>query len=290
MAGTLLEDLASGMAFGMAAKRFQNKMHPLQYQRPQANPSSGNIKRAEKIVEKLGIKDSLRRRFARLDEIKTIWKPIQRDHENKYSGIFDHLKTKDGIHMSKAEIPTTVITWEKFSKNVLPECETIQYHVQPRGNFVALITAAVADAPPILQWDSVVNRNPVSLYVYIHGSMAHQWGLNSGSLVDVTAISRRPSEWQPGFDHHPKGIIFVLSGAVDSYRDPGLAIFMENLKSELHEIRSTIEAFSKAGELEGRKEASACGVMLTYDGDFNAIFRCKTKSGIVANYRIDRMD
>lgn len=36
MAGTLLEDLASGMDFDTAARRFKDKMHPLQYQRPQA--------------------------------------------------------------------------------------------------------------------------------------------------------------------------------------------------------------------------------------------------------------
>lgn len=286
MAGTLLEDLASGMDFDTAARRFKEKMNPLQYQRPQAAPSSGNIERAEKIVERLGIKDSLRRRFARLDEIKTIWKPSQREQEKKHGGIFSHLKAKDDRQMSELEIPSTVITWEKFSRNILPECESIKYLVRYRDNFVALLTAAVDDSPPILQWDSAENRNPVSLYIYNNGSEARQWGLESGTLVDVTAISRRPNEWQSGFDHQHHGIIFILSGAVDS-KESGLSIFPETLKSELHEIRSTIEAFSKAGQLEGRENASACGVMLI---DINSDFMCKTKSGIIANYRITRPD
>lgn len=34
-------------------------MNPLQYQRPQAAPSAGNVAQAERIVEKLGIANSL---------------------------------------------------------------------------------------------------------------------------------------------------------------------------------------------------------------------------------------
>lgn len=62
--GTLLEDIAAGMAFHDVKARFNAKVHPLQYQRPQAAPSEGNLASAEKIVEKLGIARSLERRFA----------------------------------------------------------------------------------------------------------------------------------------------------------------------------------------------------------------------------------
>lgn len=289
MAGTLLEDLASGIDFNTASRRFKDKMHPLLYQRPQAAPSAGNIKHAEEIVEKLGIKDSLRRRFARLEEIKTIWKPSTHEQKQNMGGIFSHLKTKDGACIPDTEISATIITWEKFSNNILPECESIQYRVRPRDNFVALLTSAVDGAPPILQWDSEENRNPFSWYIYHNGSEARQWGIKIGSLVDVTAISNLPNEWQAGFDHHHKGIIFILSGAVDS-KDSGLALFPETLKTELHEIRSTIEAFSKAGQLEGKESASASGVMIGNGSNFNAVFRCKFKNGVILNFQIDRMD
>jgi hypothetical protein len=42
MIGTLLLDCAGGMAFDGAARRFKDKMHPLQYQRPQAARSLEN--------------------------------------------------------------------------------------------------------------------------------------------------------------------------------------------------------------------------------------------------------
>ena len=73
MIGTLLEDLATGMDFATVSARFAAKMHPLQYQRPQAAPRAGNIADAEKIVAKLGIAQALERRFARIGEIETLW-------------------------------------------------------------------------------------------------------------------------------------------------------------------------------------------------------------------------
>ncbi len=75
MAGTLLEDLANGVDLEVAQKKFKAKMHPLQYQRPQAAPKSGAIERAEKIVEQMGIAKSLERRFARVDECQLLWSP-----------------------------------------------------------------------------------------------------------------------------------------------------------------------------------------------------------------------
>lgn len=44
MVGTLLEDLAEGLPFETVKKRFDDKMHPLRYQRPQAAPSAGNVR------------------------------------------------------------------------------------------------------------------------------------------------------------------------------------------------------------------------------------------------------
>jgi hypothetical protein len=53
MIGTLLEDIEEGLDFGDVSRKFASKMHPLQYQRPQAAPSVGNIEESEKIVAKL---------------------------------------------------------------------------------------------------------------------------------------------------------------------------------------------------------------------------------------------
>jgi hypothetical protein len=91
MIGTLLDDLKAGLSFDDASRKFAARMHPLQYQRPQAAPSTGNIEQAEKLVEKLGIQASLKRRYASLADVQVfLWRPQQAE-EKATRGIFGHL-------------------------------------------------------------------------------------------------------------------------------------------------------------------------------------------------------
>src|SRR5690348_266159 len=94
MIGTLLEDIAAGLPLDEISRKFAAKMHPLRYQRPQALPSAGNIQQAEELVAKLGIAASLRRRYARLDEIKALWRPALAEEAPAAGGVFAHLKPK----------------------------------------------------------------------------------------------------------------------------------------------------------------------------------------------------
>lgn len=73
----------------------------------------------------------------------------------------------------------------------------------------------------------------------------------------------------------------------------GSALFLEVLKSELHEIRSTIEAYSRNSVLGGYEDASACGIRLKKDNSslsrWNAKFKVTTETGQTI-YRLDRWD
>lgn len=285
--GTLLDDIVSGMGFDQASARFAAKMHPLQYQRPQAAPSAGNIERAEKLVESLGIARSLVRRFARFDEIQCIWKPRAALEEAAKGGVFSHLTPKGKSHMPEMDMPPISITWRKFSEEVLPEAISIRLLVKSYDNFTAILTAEHMDAPPVLQWDSMEKRNPCSWYVYHGGSPASQWNLVTG-YQKVTGICFKPSMWQDGNEHHGKGLVFVLEGARDSKKNQGNALFPETLKADLREVRSVIEAYSKSAEILGYEEASVCG--LAWGGQKEeAIVRVTTELGTAA-YRLDRWD
>lgn len=182
------------------------------------------------------------------------------------------------------------MTWDKFFRIVMPEALEIEFHARPsRDDYAALVTAADPAAPPILQWDREACRNPFSWYMYHGGSTPEQWGLISGQWHRVNAVTLQPSMWRDSegrFAHQGKGVIFIVAGAGDS-RNSGLCLFPEILKSELHFIRSTIEAFSHSGKLEG--EASACGIMLQSGGKWDALFRVRTKTGVV-QYSLDRWD
>lgn len=291
--GTLLDDIAAGYDFNTVSRKFAEKMNPLQYQRPQAAPSAGNVAQAERIVEKLGIANSLKRRYARLDEIQTIWRPMPAKKAGGVSaGVFARVATKEQQRETPNAMsgPTVTITWEKFRRTVLGSARKIEFYVPWKEDcYTAILTAEDQEAPPIILWDTEENRNPFSWYVYSGGSAPSRWNLTPG-YAEVTGVTLQPNLWQPGYEYRGASVIFILKGAKDrDRRSTGLALFPEVLKSELHEVRSTIEAYSKSEKLGGADEASACGVRLQKGLNWNARFRVTTDIGTTI-YKLDRWD
>ncbi len=286
MIGTLLEDIAAGMDFADVSKRFAAKMHPLQYQRPTAAPSTGAIAAAEKLFASMGLEASLRRRYARIEDVQALWLPTATRPEAAAGGIFGHLKPKMS-EPAKMQVPAQTMTWDKFQRTVLPTADQLEFQVPDSGNFCALVTAADDSAPPILQWDFEDARNPVSWYLYNGGSMSALWGLRPG-YVKVTALTLNPAQWGRPMPHQSEGVLLILDGAADS-RNTSLALFPETLRTEMHGVRSVIEAYSRKGTLEGQKEASACGMLLARGSSWSAVVRV-TSAGASTEYRLDRWD
>lgn len=288
--GPLLDDIAAGLPFADIKARFDAKLGPLIYQRPQAAPNAGNIKAAEALVEKLGIAPSLERRFARLDELQATWKPKAPAEAPRADGVFGHLKSKDAAGtVPPVNIPAMTMTWDKFARTVLPNAEQMEINVPSRGRFIAITTAANADAPPIMKWDREDERNPFAWYVYHNGSAASQWRLAAGAWSKITGIAPNPSMW--GSRPMPflgEGVVLVIDGAVDTQTGQGNALFPECLREELHGARPTIEAYSRSASLGGREEASACGYHVG-KGAADCTVRVFS-AGAWSSYRIDRWD
>jgi len=298
MIGTLLADIAAGMAFEEVSRRFADKMHPLQYQRPQAAPSAGTIAAAEKLMQQLDAAGALARRFARLDEVQALWKPQPSPNKSVADGVFgqlkkgvfDHLKPKGAARAGGGmKLPVQVMTWEKFQRTVLPGAQRIEFCAPGHhGGYASLVTAVHADAPPILQWDREDRRNPVSWYFWHGGATAAQFGLKAEKFHPVAAITLKPSMWNGGFEHHGQGVMFIIEGARDSRR-PSACLFPENFKAEFHGVRSVLEAYSQSATLEGAEQASAAGVMLGKNGSWDALLRV-CSNGRSLDYQLDRWD
>lgn len=294
MIGTLLDDIKAGYDFNTVSKRFAEKMNPLQYQRPQAAPAAGTVERAEKIVERMGIAKSLERRFARVEELKTIWRPATASAPTT-DGVFAGMRTKNTENKFRdMKMPVTVMTWTKFERTVLPNAKKIEFLVPGKpSSYGAICTAVHADAPAIIQWDNDASddlRNPFSWYVYGRAIPANMLNLKLG-YVDVTAVTLQPSMWNPGYAHQGKSVFFILDGCKDTnYNNCGCGLFPEILKSELHEIRSVIEEYSRTHHLTGFDKASACGIRLNSNNRFwDYTFRVTTDLG-VSEYKLDRWD
>jgi len=293
MIGTLLDDIVAGLPFADVSRKFKEKMNPTKYQRPTAAPTAGAIAQAEKVVSQLAIEGALARRYAKLEDIETIWKPkVMKNEQPSGTGVFGHLKPKG--HRPTApqlQLPQTNMTWEKFARTVLPTAEKIEFFTRDvQAGYIAMVTAVNPDAPPILQWDREDRRNTVSTYVYKMGSYPREWCLKENTWHQVTAIAEQPSQWgDKPLAHHGKGVIFIIEGAKDT-REAGAALFPEILRSELHGVRKVIESYSSTAKIEGREEATACGISVhSGSGRYGFRFRV-TSGGGTQEYVLDRWD
>jgi hypothetical protein len=131
----------------------------------------------------------------------------------------------------------------------------------------------------------------VSAFVYSGGSLANSWSMTPG-WQKVSGITLNPSMWNnpEQYEHQGKGVILLVEGAKTA-QDVGLCLFPEILKSELHQVRSTIEAHSKSVAASGRAEASAAGIRIGAENSkWPAVaVRVTTASGTI-EYKIDRWD
>ncbi len=86
--------------------------------------------------------------------------------------------------------------------------------------------------------------------------------------------------------------MMILEGCKDTRRDQGLGLFPECLRSELHEIRHAIEAYSNRHVLLGHDSASACGLMLHKGTNqkWNHLVRVIDRAGDVRTYKLDRWE
>lgn len=330
MIGTLLQDVVDGLPYDSIARRWAEKMHPLQYRRPTAPPKEGNIKQAEELIAKLGSGSALDRRFARhSDLLNPLWlpqpevefcnwcldpqNPSSENHPHrlaehlfgkKADGVFDHLR-KNAIRVKEVELPPRVLSWEKFRDEVLPDSLRIEVEVPPGMllPFCGLVTAANPAAPPLLQWDGLTGktnetfpsdvllpRNPVSWYFYHGGSRPAGWNLTSG-WVNVTAVVRCPAHWQlPEHFKHFGEMALFILADCRDTGTPGLALFSECLCAEYHGIRSVLEAHSQSRQPSSREDASAAGLALQKGGTWYPLL-CRVQTKEgTTTYRIDRWE
>lgn len=291
MIGTLLDDIEANKPIPEVAAAFKTKMRPDKYQRPVAAPSEGNIDQAEKLIEKMGLKPSLKRRYAHTDDVQEwLWVSPAPEPMIDHESTFGHLRDRSGP--PKMELPVERVTWRKMIESVLENAGTIEILV-PSGPaaFVGFCSAVDPHAPPILQWDHMSERNTVSMYTRHRGSPAHEWGLEAASWEPVTAIVLWPWLWhgQPPLNRGI-GLLFAIAGAKDQ-RNSDLRLFPEILRSELHSIRSTIEAFSKAGRLEENRDGTQVAGIGFWAGQTGHFPRIRVHGKLaIAEYIIDRWE
>lgn len=291
---TLLDDIKAGLGFDAVSRRWGEKLHPLQYQRPQAAPTAGQIDRAEKIFEALNAGPALARRFATLEDVLAkLWMPTAIvEAAPAQDGVFGHLRAEEAP-VRALELPAASITWEKFARTVLPSAAWIDVRVPAAGSFYGLVTAADPAATPVIQWDGLQGeaRNPVSWYFYVNGSPATAWGLRGQTWAAVTAVFLPPHQWQQPekFAHQGQMAMFAVEGCREM-RETQLCLFPEILKAEFREVRAVIERHSQGAKIAGAELGTANGIAFQ-KGNRQEPLRLRVRSATgLAEYNLDRLD
>lgn len=185
MIGTLLDDIANGVPMARVQANFEEKMST--FMRSTATPSENALYEAGKTIEKLGLEDSLERRYARFDEIATAWTPkeskVAPTRSERSAGVFANLvsQAKDADTTPNLDIPAKLMTWEKFNESVLPNANKVEVLLDNASRFMAMVTAVNPEAENILQWE-----NPFSWYYHggVDGEMKRRVEQAGGRFED----------------------------------------------------------------------------------------------------------
>lgn len=292
---TLFDDIASGKPHNVIKRTFGARTASTVYQRPVAAPAEQTIAKAERLVEELGIASSLQRRFATESDVKEFdvawlekWRMASAD-----VGVFSSVRT----NMVKPKSHTGIqhITWNRFMRTVLPIALKIQY-MPPASRIpiYTVLTAVDRDAPPLFAWDGGVDgtgaRCPLSWYTYPNGVPPSQFGIAIGIPKDVAYILRMPNMLVNERPQYGDGYILVLCGVKDS-GSPGMGLFPQVMRPELHEVKSVIERYSLLNQPQRTHRDHVAGPAIRPDmGPGSSIHVRVELPDSIGEYVIDRWD
>ena len=155
--GILLLDVSEDMDLDQAVRKYEAIVAPSNYKRPKPIFTKKMLEEAQKTVEKLGLMDSLPRRFATMDDI-TVNNILfaNRNVTGKFAGnVFEEMMEETAVNpknFSKVE----EIPIEKFISEVLPTASDVEVLLQSKlmQNMVSIIAPVNNDAPGLFKWNN----------------------------------------------------------------------------------------------------------------------------------------
>ena len=159
LVGTFCLKVSQGENLNDACKFFNEKADPANYMKAKAPITEKMKKAAMKGFYDLGFKDEdALRRFANLADINASEiKHINNGNgELKTISIFDKVQGGKGQHTRKQFEGIEEVSVEKFMKDILPGCRSVEVFLENRhaGNMVALTTALHPVEKNLFRWDN----------------------------------------------------------------------------------------------------------------------------------------
>lgn len=153
--GTLIQDVSDGRALEASVGAFEQKVAPSNYKRPKALISKAMVERAMAKIEELDLRTSLERRHARIEDVSVhdilfvdrSSRPLMRDALEDALMSQVVAKPVDISHARRIGI-------EEFMGRVVPQCESMELHVEQRHmpHFVSLTAPIHSGEPRLFSW------------------------------------------------------------------------------------------------------------------------------------------
>lgn len=155
--GTLLTNISENMGLDLAVKKFEDIVAGPNYKRPKPIFTQKMLDDAKEKITELGYSNSLKRRFATLDDI-TVNNILfsNKDSAKRIAGdVFDEMSKSAAINPRKFE-RVEEISAEDFVKNVLPGVKELEVLLENKhqSNLVSLIAPGDKEAPTMFKWDN----------------------------------------------------------------------------------------------------------------------------------------
>ena len=153
--GKLLQDITDGVELNGAVASFEKMVAPENYKRTSAPVTKGMVEKAVKVIDELGIGDSLQRRYAVSDDLSVNnvlfvdRSTSLADKESLGALLMTGVKTAKQSYDDVEEIKI-----DDFLNKVLPNVDSIEVLMKNSnvGNLVSLVAPADSEAPNILKW------------------------------------------------------------------------------------------------------------------------------------------
>lgn len=156
--GTLLVNISESMELDLAVKKYEQIVAPSNYKRPKAIFTKKMLEDAQKTIESLGYMDSLKRRYAKVDDITVnnilfANRDTMKKIENK--SVFDEM-ISDVKSSPKKFSKVEEVAVDKFIKDILPSAKEVEIMFENKHsqNMVSLIAPEIKDSKTMFKWDN----------------------------------------------------------------------------------------------------------------------------------------
>lgn len=156
--GTLLIDISNDVDLDTAVRKYESIVAPTNYKRPKAIFTKRMLEDAKKTISEMGYMDSLKRRYATLDDI-TVNNILfsNRDASRRITGtdVFDDLASEVSVNPKKFD-KVEEINIQTFIDSVLPTAKEIEVLFENRlaSNMMSLIAPEDKDSKTMFKWNN----------------------------------------------------------------------------------------------------------------------------------------